>query len=145
MEPPLSPASTPELFREYSFILILMSGTKQLEYFHSEMRQIASLRNRHRDPLVEIHPETAASLGIAEGEWVLLELPCGGARFGAKLFDGIGRDVVNAKHAWWRPEAPALDYGWRESCANLLYGAEHFDPDTGAEPLKCYLCRVVKV
>ncbi len=143
VEPPLSPVSTPELFREYPFIL--MSGTKQLEYFHSEMHQIVSLRNRHPDPIVEIHPETAASLGVAEGDWVLLESPYGTAKFRARLFGGIARDVINAEHAWWRPEAPAPDYGWKESCANLLYGEDHFDPDTGAEPLKCHVCRVVKI
>jgi hypothetical protein len=25
-----------------------------------------------------------------------------------------------------------------------LYGDDHFDPDSGAEPLKCYLCKVYK-
>ena len=31
-----------------------------------------------------------------------------------------------------------------EAFANLLYGDDHFDPHTGAEPLKCYLCKVYK-
>ena len=142
VEPPLSPVSTPELFRQYPFIL--MSGTKRLEFFHSEMHQIPSLRKRHPDPIVEIHPVAAARLAISEGDWVHLESPYGRARFRARLFDGIPPDVVNAEHAWSYPEAPAPDYGWKESCANLLYGDDHFDPDTGAEPLKCYLCKVCK-
>ena len=142
VEPPLSPKSTPELFREYPFIL--MSGTKRLEFFHSEMHQVPSLRKTHPDPVVEMHPEAASRLGISDGDWVWLESPYGQARLKAKLFDGIAPDVVNADHAWWRPEAPPPDYGWKESCVNLLYGDEHFDPDTGAEPLKCYVCRVKK-
>ncbi|MBI5592645.1 MAG: molybdopterin-dependent oxidoreductase [Deltaproteobacteria bacterium] len=142
VEPPLSPVSTPWLFKEYPFIL--MSGTKMREFFHSEMHQVASLRRRHPDPVVEIHPDSAANLGIEEGDWVYLESPHGQAKFKARLFEGIAPDVVNAEHAWWYPEAPAPDYRWKESCANLLYGDEHFDPDTGAEPLKCYICKVYK-
>ncbi len=142
IEPPLSPVSTPELIAEYPFIL--MAGTKKLEFFHSEMHQIKSLRKRHPDPVVEIHPEAAARLGISEGDWVHLESPYGCARLRARLFDGIAPDVVNAEHAWWYPEAPPPDYRWKESCVNLLYGDDHFDPDTGAEPLKCYLCKVYK-
>ncbi len=142
VEPPLSPVSTPELAKEYPFIL--MTGTKVLDYFHSEMHQVASLRRRHPDPMVEIHPDAAASLGISRGDWVCIESPHGKARLRAKLFDGIAPDVVNAEHAWWYPEAPPPDYRWKESCANLLYGDDHFDPDTGAEPLKCYLCKVYK-
>lgn len=143
VEPPLSPVSTPELAGRYPFIL--MSGSKVLEFFHSEMHQIDSLRKRRPEPLVQIHPDAAGELNIADGDWVFLESPHGRVRLKAKLFDGIDRDVVNADHAWWYPEAEAPEYRWKESCVNLLYGDDHFDPDTGAEPLKCYLCRVTKV
>lgn len=142
VEPPLSPVSTPWLAQQYPFIL--MSGTKKLHFFHSELHQVASLRKRHPDPVVEIHPDAATRLGIADGDWVFLESPHGRAKFKARFFDGIAPDVVNAEHAWWYPEAAAPDYRWKESCANLLFGDEHFDPDTGAEPLKCYLCKVIK-
>ena len=45
VEPPLSPISTPELVQEYP--LILMSGIKVRHYFHSEFRQVQSLRKSH--------------------------------------------------------------------------------------------------
>ncbi len=134
VEPPMSP--TPD------YPLILMTGTKGLYYFHSELHQIDSLRRRHPDPLVQINPETAAGLGISEGDWVWVESPHAKVRLKVKLFDGIASDVVNAEHAWWHPEAHPPDYGWKESSANLLFGDDLFDPDTGAEPLKCYVCRV---
>jgi anaerobic selenocysteine-containing dehydrogenase len=143
VEPPMSPVSTPELARDYP--LILMTGTKGLYYFHSELHQIDSLRKRHPDPLVEINPETAARLGISDGDWVSVESPHAKVRLKAKLFDGIAPDVVNAEHAWWYPEAAPPDYRWKESCVNLLFGDDHFDPDTGAEPLKCYMCRIAPV
>ena len=142
VEPPLSPVSTPDLFREYPFIL--MTGTKKLDFFHSEMHQVPSLRARHPDPIVEINPKAAANLCISEGDWVCIESPHGRAKFKARLTDTIAPDVVNAEHAWWYPEAAPPDYRWKESSANLLFGNDHFDPDTGAEPLKCYVCRVYK-
>ncbi len=133
-EPPLSP--TPD------YPLILMTGTKGLNYFHSELHQIDSLRRRHPDPLVEINPETAARLNISDGDWVWVESPYGKVRLKARLAGGIAPDVVNAEHAWWRPETAPPDYNWKESCVNLLFGDDFFDPDSGAEPLKCYICRV---
>jgi anaerobic selenocysteine-containing dehydrogenase len=143
VEPPMSPVSTPELARDYP--LILMTGTKVLHYFHSELHQVDSLRKRHPDPLVEINPETAARLGISNGDWVSVETPQAKVRLKAKLFDGIAPDVVNAEHAWWYPEAAPSDYRWKESCIGLLFGDDHFDPDSGAEPLKSYLCRIAPV
>jgi anaerobic selenocysteine-containing dehydrogenase len=141
-EVPLSPVSTPELAAE--FPLILISGTKVRSFFHSELRQIEELRRLNPDPLVEIHPDTAASLGIGEGDWVWIESPTARVKMRARLFDGLAPDVVNAQHAWWFPEEGPPDYGWKRSSANLLYGDEHFDPESGSEPLKGYLCRVYK-
>jgi anaerobic selenocysteine-containing dehydrogenase len=142
-EPPLSPVSTPDLAKE--FPLILISGTKVRNYFHSELRQIESLRHGNPDPLVEIHPDTASSLGIREGDWVWIESPLSRVKMRAKLIEGIMPDVVNAQHAWWFPEEEPPEYGWKKSSVNLLYGDTHFDPESGAEPLKSYLCKVYKV
>jgi anaerobic selenocysteine-containing dehydrogenase len=140
VEPPLSPASTPDLAKEYPFIL--MSGCKLMPYFHSEGRNIKSLRSMHPDPLVDINPATVSALGLSADDAVLVKTPYGAARFIVHADDGLAPDVVHAEHAWWFPEAPGPDHGWRESCANLLYGHEHFDPDSGAEALKCSLCQV---
>jgi anaerobic selenocysteine-containing dehydrogenase len=141
-EPPLSPISTPELAK--AFPLILMSGTKVRNFFHSELRQLAPLRHGNPDPLVEIHPHTAAAQGISEGDWVWIESPVGRAKMRARLFDGIAPDVVDAQHAWWFPEEDPPEYGWKRSNVNLLYGDTEFDPENGSEPLKCYLCKIYK-
>jgi anaerobic selenocysteine-containing dehydrogenase len=141
-EPPLSSVSTPKLGKE--FPLILISGTKIRNFFHSEFRQIESLRQGNPDPLVEIHPDTASSLGICEGDWMWVESPVARVKMRAKLFDGIRPDVVNAQHAWWFPEEDPPEYGWKRSNINLLYGDTHFDPENGSEPLRSYLCRVSK-
>jgi anaerobic selenocysteine-containing dehydrogenase len=142
-EPIPSPLSTPELADEYP--LILTTGAKIRYFFQSEGRQIQSLRKRNPDPLVEIHPATATSLGISEGDWVWIETRDARVRMRAKLFDGIAKDVVSAQHAWWFPEEGPPGYGWKKSNANLLFGEMEYDPDTGSEPLKCALCKIYPV
>ena len=68
-EPPTSPVSTPELAEKYP--LILTTGKRSYEFFHSEWRQPETIsRQIHPDPMFDIHPDTAAEYGIAEGEWV---------------------------------------------------------------------------
>ncbi len=64
-ESPESPLSDPETADEYP--LILTTGGRVQEFFHSEFRQIPSLRKRHPDPLTDIHPETAEKYGIKNG------------------------------------------------------------------------------
>ena len=65
-EPPESPLSTPEIAADYP--LVLTTGGRISYFFNSEHRQIDKLRKAHRDPLAEIHPETAARHGIANGD-----------------------------------------------------------------------------
>lgn len=141
-EPPLTPVSRPDLLKEYP--LILTTGAKMKDFFHSEGRQIPSLRKKNPDPLVEIHPETAAVLEIGEGDWVWIETLHGRVKMRAKLFDGIARDVVNAQHGWWFPEEEPPEYGWKKSSVNLLFGDTAYDPDTGSESLRSSLCRIYK-
>ena len=140
VEPPLSPVSRPDLAKEYPFIF--MAGCKTMPFFHSEGRNVASLRRLHAEPLVDIHPATIATLSLSAGDAVFVATPYGRARFIVHPDDGLAPDVIHAEHAWWFPERKGPDHGWRESCVNLLFGHEHFDPDSGAEALKCSLCRI---
>lgn len=142
VEPPLSPRSRPDLAHEYPFIF--MSGCKILPFFHSEGRHVPRQRRLHDKPNVDIHPDTAARLGLAKGDVALVSTPHGSARFVVNPDPSLDEDVVHAEHAWWFPEQPGPGHGWRAGNVNLLFGHEHFDPDCGAEPLKCGLCRVEK-
>ena len=57
VEPRQSPVSTPNLTNEYPFVLV--SGSRSLEFFHSEGRQISTLRKRSPDPEITIHMDAA--------------------------------------------------------------------------------------
>ena len=143
VEPPESPYSTPELFKQYP--LIITAGPRIQHFFHTEGRQIKSLRRHNPDPLLQIHPDTAKNLGIADGDWVWIESPRGKIKQRARLTDGIHPGVVNAQHGWWFPEKDPPEYGFRESSANMLTAEMPYDPHTGSESWRSFLCKVTKV
>ena len=148
-EPPESPVSTPEVAKDYP--LILNTGGRFMPMFHSEHRQLGiGMRERHPDPLLTIHPDTAAKLGIKEGDWAWIETRRGRIRQRANLDPGILPDVVNCEASWWFPEQSAADpvlYGVFQSNANVLTpdGDEFCDPLTGGWETRALLCRVYKV
>ena len=147
-EPPETPVSNPGLAADYP--LTLITGGRILEFFHSEERQIDSIRKRHPHPIVQIHPNTAEKLGIEEGDWVWIETPRGRVRQKAQLFDGMEEKIVHAEHGWWLPELPGEEpwlHGVWESNINVVIDD---DPEvcnelTGAYPLRTALCRAYKV
>ena len=141
-EPPESPYSKPELYQHYPYILI--TGTRSPGFFHTENRQVPWLRELHRDPVVEIHPNTAEKEGIKEGDWVVIESPRGKVRQKAKLFEGMDPRLIGAQHGWWFPEKKDPGHGWDESNINILTdnAYEGCDPAMGATSIRTLLCRI---
>jgi anaerobic selenocysteine-containing dehydrogenase len=143
-EPNESPYSTPELAKAYP--LILSAGGRQPNYFHSQYRQVPWLRERQPYPIVQVHPETAGELGIAEGEWVWIETPRGRIKQVAQLFPGMDPRVVVVQASWWYPEEPGPDHGLWKSNANILTSSEPpYDPAIGSTTFRALLCRIYKV
>ncbi len=140
-EPPESPLQSPELTKEFPYILT--TGSRRLEFFHSEHRQIKSLRNRRPDPQVEIHTDTAIKHNIKQGDWVIVSSPRGSIRMRAVVIEDIHPRVINIDHGWWFPEKPGPDYGFLESNANVLTNNDPpYDPAFGAYQLRGLLCRI---
>ena len=140
-EPPESPLSTPGIAAE--FPLVLTTGGRISHFFNSEHRQIDKLRKAHRDPVAEIHPDTAKRLGIVHGSWMWIETRRGKMRQKAKVTDGIDPRVIHVQHGWWFPEQAAPDYGVYTSNANLLTDNQPpYDPAMGTYQLRALLCRV---
>jgi anaerobic selenocysteine-containing dehydrogenase len=141
-EPLESPYSTPHLAKVYPYILI--TGRRLPGFFHSENRQLPWMRELHRDPVVEIHPETAKKEGIGEGDWVVIESPRGRIRQRAKFFAGMDPRVLSAEHGWWFPEKKDPGHGWEESNVNILTdnAYENCDPAMGATHIRTLLCNI---
>lgn len=146
-EPPETPFSQPQLAEKYP--LILITGGRVQPYYHSEHRQVASLRKMHPDPIVQINSETAKNLGISDGDWVWIESSRGKIRQKCRLFDGIDPRVVHVEHGWWFPEEdgaePSLHGVWKSNC-NVLTDDDPAicNSISGGWPLRGFLCKVYK-
>lgn len=142
IEPPESPFSTPDLYREYP--LIITTGARRRSYFHSEGRQISQLRKLAPHPRVQINPATAEKYGIEQGDWVIIETRYGKVRMMADLFEGIRPEVISADHGWWFPEKEPPEYGYKESSINMIIGDMPYSREVGSESLKSFLCRIYR-
>jgi anaerobic selenocysteine-containing dehydrogenase len=142
-EAPETPISAPEVAKD--FPLVLTTGGRIPFFFNSEHRQIAKLRKACPDPVAEIHPQTAAQLGIADGDWMWIETRRGRMRQRAKLAAGIDPRVVSAQHGWWFPNEAAPQYGvWRSNVNLLTDNQPPYDPAMGTYQLRALLCRVAR-
>ena len=145
IEPKNSPVSTPDLLKEYP--LIATSGGRSYEFFHSEHRQLETMREFHPYPLVTINPQTAAAHGIEDGDWVWIESPHGRCRQKAFLFPGIKPNTIHMEHAWWFPEEEAAEpslYGVFDSNINNM--TKIFETGQGGigSDIKSFLARIYK-
>ncbi len=140
-EPAVSPASRPELNEEYPLIL---TSAKWVQYCHSQFRNLAPLRRRMPDPLVEIHPGTAAGRDILEGDWIVIRSPVGKMFARAQFNAHLDPRVVCAQYGWWEAKgAPGAEAGGQANFSALIDG-QHGDPVSGSVALRSYLCEVEK-
>lgn len=146
-EPALSPRSRPDLAGEFPLVL---TCTKALHFCETQHRQVASLRRHVPDPEVELHPDTAAVRGIAEGDWVEIRTPKGGVRARASLNDTLAPNVVSGQHGWFDPceelDLPGFPpFGPGSANLNLVLSQTPSDPISGSSPLRAQLCEVARV
>ncbi len=143
-EPPESPVSTPDLAKGFPYVLT--TGARRNEFFHSEHRQIHSLRKRRPFPLADIHPNTAAENQIGDGDWMYVSSPRGRIKMKAHVTDDIKKGVVNIDHGWWFPEKKQYLFGVFDSNANVLTSdSPPYDPAFGSYPLRGGLCSIQRI
>ena len=146
-EPVLTPVGSPDLAKAYPFVLI--TGSRFMPMYHSEQRQIEKARKKHPDPVVTIHPSTAAKLDLAAGDWAVISTPSGKIRQKVRISDSIREDMVDLQHGWWFPESeeklPEL-FKVFESNANILCPDDHeyCSQETGSWPHSALLCNIEK-
>jgi anaerobic selenocysteine-containing dehydrogenase len=133
-EPPESPTGTPDLLKKYPLILSDFHTSKV--YNAGWLRNVPYLREVLPYPTLQIHPETASTRGIEDGDWVIVESPHGSMKMKAEVIPGIRPDTVMALHGWWQgcaalglPGYPLLDGG---ANTNNMYSV---DPKKAFDPL----------
>lgn len=145
-EPDYGPNTTPDLMEEYP--IILTTGGRNIESFHSEHRQIESLRSLVPDPVVEMSPETAQKYGIEDGDWVAVVNMFGRSVQRASVKPILQTDVIHCTHAWWYPEedgeAPNLFGMWKSNLCTLIPN-DHNGPFGMGAPYKSMICKIYKV
>lgn len=130
-EPPESPVSNPELARDYP--LVLVTGVREIEYWHSQQRHVGRLTQRNPEARAEIHSETAARYGIADGDQVTIETRRGRVRMTARVTEDVLRGVVATAHGWGG-----------EANENLLTDDVPADREGGMPVFTGGLCRISK-
>jgi anaerobic selenocysteine-containing dehydrogenase len=122
---------------------LILTSSKDAFYLHSSYRWVARLRKQSPEPVVEIHPETAARYRIADGDAVMIETPMGAITQTARLNASLRPEVVHAAYGWWFPEAAAeRQFDWTGSNFNMLTSTATLGREFGTPNLKGLRCRV---
>ena len=146
VEPPVSPASRPDLLARYPLVL---TCAKPAVFLQTQFRSLPSLRRRVPDPLVQLHPEAALARRIAAGDWVQIETPHGRMRARARLNADLDPRVVIGEHGWWQA-GPAMGspgypvFGEGSANFNLLVDATEGDPVSGTPSHRALLCEITR-
>ena len=122
-----------EAHRVDRFPLILTTGGNLLGYLHWQYRYIPRLRKMSPEPIVEIHPRTAAKYGISENEMVEVACERGAIKLKARLTSRI------------RPDTIHVPQGWTEANVNEITSMEQADPISGFPNLKSLRCTIKRV
>ena len=138
-EPDEGPVNSPDKFKEYP--LILTTGGRNIVFYHSSHRNIPSLKKRSPDPLLQIHPDTARSMNLEQGEWVMLKSPRGSVEIRIDYDGTINPGVVHAPHGYWY----RVENGWQRLNINMLTDDSKLCPVTGSVPIKALICRIEKI
>lgn len=144
-EPWESPISSPEKFKEYP--IVITTGHRSWEFFHSEGRNQKTMRELHPWPLVDMSPQTAAEYGIEEGDWIWIENERGRCRQRAHITPQLKPGVINAEHGWWFPEneGDAPDFFNVFDCNINNLTTQFACGETGyGAPYKGFLCKIYK-
>ncbi len=146
-EPTFSPVSQPaEVVAEYP--LSYTTGGRNIVMFHSEHRQIKSLRAFQPTATVQVNPKTASAYGITEGSFVAIETLHGRCVQQAHLTPSVPERLIHLEHAWWFPEedgeAPNL-YGVFKANANQIMPHANVGITGFGAPYKNGICKIYKV
>ncbi len=131
---------------EYPFILT--TGARTWEYFHSEERMVPRLRESHPDPLTDLHPDTAAKIGVCAGDWIWVENMRGKCKQRVRINPSLKPDTVRSEHGWWFPETEGAEpnlFGVFDSNINNLTVQGVTGPTLYGAPYANQICKIYPV
>ncbi|HWB46078.1 MAG TPA: molybdopterin-dependent oxidoreductase [Hyphomicrobiaceae bacterium] len=141
--PPSRDALGPDATQDYP--LVLITGDREKSYHHSRFRDQEWALKVSPDPRLTMHPDTARTLGLNDGDWVRLEVASGKGpcRLRIKLTDMTPPDVVNTGMGWWLPSDHTPEHGALDVNINAALGYDGpWDPMSGSSDVRGFRCRV---
>jgi len=81
---------------------LILTYFRTVQFVNEQHRNLPRLRREVRDPVLEIHLGTAASLSVGDGEWVTVETVTAQIKLRAKFTDSLHPNVVCAHYGWWQ-------------------------------------------
>ncbi|WP_326718851.1 molybdopterin-dependent oxidoreductase [Streptomyces sp. NBC_00243] len=127
------------------FPLMGMTGRPSVVHFAEITHWTPTGKQLNGIRFIQIHPTTAQSAGIADGDDVRVESPRGAVTGTALLWEDIRPDTVFVPNTF----GPAQKIGDlfddpRYQAANTLPDDQYYDNLSGQQAYKCFACRVVK-
>jgi anaerobic selenocysteine-containing dehydrogenase len=117
----------------YPFVLI--TGARKLLYLHSRFRNIPRFLTAIPGPEVEMHPDDAAGLGVADGDTVRVTSRIGSLELPVKVM--APNEIL--------PGSLQITHGWKDANVNLITHDDRFDPISGFPLMKSVEVRVERV
>jgi formate dehydrogenase (coenzyme F420) alpha subunit len=137
-----APAVAP---RPAGFPLTGMIGRPSVVHFATVTQWTPTGKQLNGVRLVQIHPQTAAAAGIANGDQIKVESPRGSISATALLFDGIRQDTIFVPNLFGPNQKVGEEIGLPlYEPANTLVDDRYFDNLSGQQAYKCFACRVAK-
>ncbi|MBZ0218135.1 MAG: molybdopterin-dependent oxidoreductase [Fimbriimonadaceae bacterium] len=126
--------------------LVLISGTRAVEYYSTLGISLPRLNKRRPYPGLEMAPETAEKYGLEEGDWAEIEAPTTDKTIIRQVafLPGMDPRVINAEGLWYMPGEELIE-GTLMVGANVLTPLrDDLDPVMGGSTARCLLCRIKK-
>lgn len=115
--------------------LVMTTGASKSLFYHSRHQNIQRFRTIHPAAEVEIHPDDAAALGLADGEMVRVVSEVGALEIAAKI---VGASEL-------RQGVVEIYHGWEDWRVNFLTYDDINDPISGFPLLKAVPVRIEKI
>jgi anaerobic selenocysteine-containing dehydrogenase len=121
-----------------------------VQFCDEQHRNIPRLRRSFPEPFIELHPQTAKTAGVEDGEWISLETANGTVKLKAKFNDSLHPAVVTTVYGWWQacqePKFSGYDpFSQKGANANLLILNSDVDPISASVAHRSQRCRIGKV
>lgn len=121
--------------RDPEFPFVLITGARKLLYLHSRFRNIPRFLTAIPGPEVEVHPDDAVTLGVADGDTVRVTSRIGSVDIPVKIV--AANEIL--------PGTLQITHGWRDANVNLITHDDRFDPISGFPLMKSVEVRVERM